>query len=240
MSKFNLKKITSFILDLIFPVYCSGCGKEGSYLCQNCAEEIIQTTKFFCPVCQKLSFCGQVCPSCQKKSYLDGLIWIAPYQNQVLRKMIYSFKYEFARKMAKPLASLMAKTILNSELINLFSPKEAWLIVPIPLQNKKLKERGFNQSELLAEEVSNQIKIPLVIGVLIKIKNTPSQTKLKERERKENVKGAFSTKNINLVKDKKIILIDDVTTTGATLEEAAKVLKRAGAKLVWGLVLAKG
>ncbi len=240
MSKVNFKKIAKFFLDLIFPIFCFACGQDGCYLCENCSKKIFQNIKFTCPVCQKLSFCGRTCPDCQRKTYLDGLIWIAPYQNQTIRKMIHSFKYEFAKDLAKTLASLMIKTILTSELINLFSPKKSWLIVPIPIQNKKLKERGFNQAELLAREISNQTKIPFETKILIKIKNTPSQTTLQEEERRKNVKNVFSVKNSNLIKNKNIVLVDDVVTTGATLDEAAKTLKSAGAKMIWGLALAKG
>lgn len=234
-----LKKVIHFISDLLYPAICFGCGKEGDYLCLNCFKKLIQGIKFVCPICEKPSFCGKTCLTCQKKTHLNGLVFIAPYQNQLVQKLIHSFKYELAKGLAKPLASLMAKTILDSELKNLFL-KDDWLIVPIPLHLKKLRERGFNQAELLAKEISQETKIPFGEKVLIKIKNTLSQTTLQEKERKENIKGVFDIKNINLLKNKNVILVDDVTTTSATLEEAAKILKRAGVKLVWGLTLARG
>jgi len=236
----TIQKIVNYLLGLLFPISCFGCHKEGAYLCQTCSQPLAQETKFICPICNRLSFYGQTCLDCQKKTFLNGLVWLVPYCHQVIRKMIHSFKYEFVKDLAKPLGSLMTKTILSSELKNLFSAKENWLIIPVPLQKTKFNERGFNQAELLAKEIANQIEIPFERDVLIKIKNTPSQTTLTEKERQENIKGVFLIKDTNIIKNKNIILIDDVTTTGATLEESAKILKEAGAKLIWGFVLAKG
>jgi len=125
------------------------------------------------------------------------------------------------------------------------------MVIPIPLHKRKLHERDFNQAELLAKEVAKQFSIPLENGILKRNQFTFPQAQIKDHKiRRENVKNIFEierkfvkkckTENKNLLQEKTIILVDDVATTGATLSEAAKVLKQAGAKEVWGLVVAKG
>ena len=113
-------------------------------------------------------------------------------------------------------------------------------MVPVPLSKRKLKRRGFNQAEEIAKELSKILRIPLISSCLVKIKETPSQTELSEKERKEKIRRAFLVKEKQGIEDKKILLVDDVYTTGATIEEAAKVLKEAGAKEVFGMVIARG
>ena len=116
-----------------------------------------------------------------------------------------------------------------------------WLIIPVPLSKNRLKERGYNQAELIAEYFSEKIKIQICAGALMKTKDTPAQVSVKNRkERLKNLDGAFAVKNPELVEGKNIILIDDVSTTGATLREAKKTLKLAGAKKVLALVVARG
>lgn len=113
-------------------------------------------------------------------------------------------------------------------------------LIPIPLHKKRENQRGFNQAKLLAENIALYFNLPLLNNALIKTKATPPQADLKGRQRRENIKNAFSCLSPDLVQNKTILLIDDVTTTGATLQQAAKVLKQAGARSVWSLVIAKG
>jgi ComF family protein len=114
-----------------------------------------------------------------------------------------------------------------------------FVLVPVPLSKKKLKWRGFNQAEEIAKELANFLKIPLISDCLIKTKETKDQVELSEKERKENVKGAFYIKNKEKIAGKNVLLVDDVFTTGATMEEAAKVLKEAGSEKIVGVVVAK-
>jgi ComF family protein len=111
--------------------------------------------------------------------------------------------------------------------------------VPVPLSKKKLRWRGFNQAEEIAKELANFLKIPLISDCLIKTKETKDQVELSEKERKENVKGAFYIKNKEKIAGKNVLLVDDVFTTGATMEEAAKVLNEAGSEKIVGVVVAK-
>ena len=113
-------------------------------------------------------------------------------------------------------------------------------MVPIPLTKKKLKQRGFNQSEEIVKELSESLKIFFLDDCILKIKETSPQIELSGKAREENIKGAFLVKNNEKIKNKKILLVDDVYTTGSTMEEVSKVLKESGAKEVWGLVVARG
>lgn len=113
------------------------------------------------------------------------------------------------------------------------------IIIPIPLHWKKEFIRGFNQSALIGNYLSKRLNKDLILSVLIKSKNTVSQTKLSEKERKENIKGSYKIRNSHIIKDKTVLLIDDVYTTGATTEEAKKILLQSGAKKVIILTLAK-
>jgi len=122
-------------------------------------------------------------------------------------------------------------------------PLESWkdfILVPVPLTNKKKRKRGFNQAEGLGEELRKSLGIPLLKNCLLKIKETPPQIELQKEERLKAQKGVFLVKNKGEIKERKLLLVDDVYTTGATMEECAKVLKIAGAKEVWGVAIARG
>lgn len=228
--------LLNFLLDLFFPIYCLGCEREKIWLCENCFKKIPLNSKSECPFCQKPSFFGRTCQKCQNKN-LNGLIIASDYQNELLKKIIFSFKYKFIKELSSYLGELLISALKNHPLI---SSIESFVIIPVPLHWRRKKWRGFNQSELLAKKIEEYFSIPLFEKILIRKKHTKPQVKLKEKERKENIKNAFTIENPCAILNKKIILIDDVSTTGATLEECSKVLKKAGAKEIWGLVLARG
>jgi len=210
----------NWILDILFPKFCFGCKKEGDYLCEDCLAtiEIFRGHK-------KL-----------KRGGLDDLFVATEYKNFLVKKLILAFKYQpFAREIAKDLAKLIE---IHLKLIEKEKSFSDFVLVPIPLSKRKLRWRGFNQAEEIAKEISKFLKIPLISDCLIKTKETLSQVELSEMERKENLKGVFKIKGKEKIKDKKILLVDDVFTTGTTLTEAAKVLKEGGAKKVIGLVVA--
>ncbi len=172
-----------------------------------------------------------------KTEYLNDLYFPLNYQTPLLKKAIQKFKFQpFIRELAKPLALLI---IEHFQLIDKSPDFSRHILIPIPLEKRKLKWRGFNQAQEIAKELSNFLKTPVFNGVLIKIKSTPPQVELPEKERKENIKDAFFCQGSGWVKDKKILLVDDIYTTGSTLEEAAKVLKIAGAKEIIGVVVAR-
>ncbi len=170
------------------------------------------------------------CPRCGEKLAFDRTRGAFLYEG-IVREIISLFKYQGQRKLSDFLA-----TYLLEPLSELGNPD---LLVPVPLHPVKRRSRGFSQTELLARSLSKLTGIP-VRTPLIRVKNTRPQVKLAMRERKINVKGAFVLKAKEEVKGKKVLLIDDVMTTGHTLSEAARTLKRAGAISVFGLVVAIG
>jgi len=233
-----LNRSKNFFLDLLFPKFCLGCQEEGDYLCQDCQAtlEILEYQYCLCKSPLRLPEAGK-CRRCLTKK-LNGLYFALNYQSSFPKKLIHQFKYEpFAKGLAKPLASLI---IAHFQLLANTPDFSNFIIIPIPLEEKRLKWRGFNQAEELAKELAKFLKIPLISGCLIKIKETLPQIDLSAKEREENPRGAFLLKKGGEIKGRKVLLVDDVYTTGATMEEAARVLKEAGVKEVWGVVVARG
>jgi len=149
-----------------------------------------------------------------------------------MRQAVHQLKYKNLRALAKPLAKL-----LNDFLV--INPVPGEVLVPVPLHPRRLRERGHNQSHLLAEELSSLINLPVIDDCLIRKRHTPPQARTATvEERRSNIANAFTCVNDRL-QDKQVLLIDDVSTSGATLDACAKTLKAAGAVSVWGLVLAR-
>jgi len=232
------RSLKNFLLEIFFPKFCFRCQREGSYLCQDCLAtlDILENTFCLCQEPSRLPLAGK-CRNCASL-HLDGLYFAISYKNNLIRALIHQFKYEpYIKELATSLTLLI---ITHFNLIQKeFSP-ENYILVSVPLSKKKLKKRGFNQSEEIGRELSENLKINLIPDCLVKEKETLPQMELAKEERIKNLKGAFSVLNAEKIKDKKIILVDDVYTTGATMEECAKVLKRAGAAQVWGVAVARG
>lgn len=182
---------------------------------------------------------GGKCPRCQEKK-LSGLYFALSYKEKELaKKLIYQFKYApYIKDLAQTLAGILAEHLF----ITGKNKEEIWknsVLMPIPLDIKKLKSRGYNQSEELAKELSKIINVPVVLNNLVKTKYTKPQMELSKEERQKNLQGAFALKNPSEVEGLKIFLVDDVYTTGSTMEECANVLRTFKAKMVWGLALAR-
>jgi ComF family protein len=160
---------------------------------------------------------------------IDGIRSVAVFGG-TLRKAIHHYKYGHCRDMARPLGKMLAQ----------FWQQVSFavdVIVPVPLHSRRLRERGYNQSLLLAQELQQAADLPILSGVLYRTRNTVSQTHLDGEQRRQNVAGAFVC--TEGVKDKTVLLVDDVCTTGATLEASSMALKTGGAKSVWALTLAR-
>lgn len=231
------------ILDLFFPKYCVNCKRFGSYLCSDCFSYLSFNTQELCSACIRSSVNGLTHPGCQGRYVIDGAFASIVYKG-VVKKLIYQFKY-------KP-----HLTDLQTVLVDLFFEgliqKEAFMktvesfnngtiaLVPIPLHGSRFKNRGYNHAEVLAKGLGQRFDLPSY-NLLARIKNTRSQVGLKREERRKNVKDAFSVlPNIPVrqLADLNIFLVDDVLTTGSTLFEAARTLKKAGVRKVFGLTLA--
>ena len=179
-------------------------------------------------------------PKCKKKYGLDGVIPVIVYKG-IVKKLLYQFKYSPYLSGLSPILSeiLYEGLIQNEHFYKILEDNP--LFVPVPLHAARLKSRGYNHAGLLAEELATRLGYSYVAQYLIRTKNTKPQYKLKKEERAKNIQGAFDVhkKYAKNIKDKTIIVVDDITTSFATLSECAKVLKRAGALQVVGVTLAK-
>ena len=267
-NKDMLRKLKNLILDLLFPIQCLECGEEFEdleprerWICKKCLEKIKTRTEQVCPVCEKPSEGGETHRRCGKETLLNGL-WVA-VEYKTASDAIHKFKFDFIKDISFPLSEIVIKSILEVRefsdfhdlLLSNFSQesgeeeiytekeknkKAETIIVPVPLHKKRYNWRGFNQALLLSEYIAGKFKLPIRKDLLIRKKNTKPQTKIKSmKERRKNIKGAFLCPQSDLVKNKNVIIVDDVCTTLATLDECAIELKKAGAKEIWGLVVAR-
>ncbi|MBU1148854.1 ComF family protein [Patescibacteria group bacterium] len=227
-----MKNIWSTLIDIIFPINCLGCGKETHWLCQKCLKSIPLNQSCFCPICQKKQSTWGLCPNCQKDRQLDGVIITADYHNKLLQKLIFAYKYQFAFPLASPLSQL----IINYFAYNNLDPD--FILTSLPLHQKRYKLRCFNQAELVTNYLADQFNLTFDPDLISRVKNTKPQARLNKKQRAINIQNAF-TLNRGCY-GRKILIVDDVFTTGSTLNECAKLLKVAGAKEVWGLVIAQG
>lgn len=228
------------LLDIFFPKHCIGCRRSGEYLCTNCFAKISFDAHSICTVCNRPSIDGKTHPICKTRYSLDGTFCAVSYKN-IIRKLIYQLKYQpYLTDLLPLLGELSYESFIQNEVFIQLLKKQP-ILVPVPLTSKKLRKRGYNQAELLAKELGK--RFGLTVQLLLKrVKETKPQYGLKREERIDNMKEAFVLSNQVLVTDDKvrtIILVDDVLTTGSTMSEAAQILKKSGAKEVWGLAFAK-
>ena len=206
-----------WLLDLVFPRYCIGCQKEltlkqDSLICESCFGKIILNSGVQCHICGLRISKGTCLPTgdvpkghkrCRRKTPLKGLLAAGQYKNPILKEMIHQFKYQSVESLKKPLAELVIGYLKKENLIDKFSAKSAesplqpqseaseFVLVPIPLTLKRKMNRGFNQSELLAEEIGKFLNCP-VINLLKRKKFTSPQAEISDwQKRKENISGAF-------------------------------------------------
>ncbi|HEY0755926.1 MAG TPA: ComF family protein [Ktedonobacteraceae bacterium] len=223
-------------LDLLFPPRCAGCRRGGFLLCPACWQTMQPLMLPLCEHCGALlSEPAEGCSSCRyKRLQLHGLRHVSLYQGP-LRKTIHAFKYDGQLRLAEPLGLLLA------EAFRLYGLK-ADGVLPLPLHPQRLRQRGYNQAALLARVCATHLKIPYLEDLVIRQRLTCPQVGLAFSERQHNVAGAFtltSSAHTSLRGYHTLLLIDDVSTTGATLEACAAPLYAAGIQQVWGLVLGK-
>ena len=224
-------KLKGITLDLLFPQSCIGCGKEGRLICDFCLQSFLRITPPICPGCGSPQPGEMLCPSCaSRQSEIDGIR--SPFRFEgVMRQAIHQLKYRNIRALAAPLAELLQDYLITC-------PVPADVLVPVPLHKKRLKERGYNQSGLLARELSKLTNLPVSEECLIRQHYAfPQARTTNVDERRSNVTGAFTCCD-HRARDRQVLLIDDVATSGATLDACAKALKSAGAASVWALVMA--
>jgi len=190
-----------------------------------------------CLVCNRGSIDGLTHPGCKTKYSIDGAFCAIAYKG-IVKKLIYNFKYKpYLADLKNSLSELFYESLIQQEVFQK-AYKLHPILVPIPLYAKRLRKRGYNHAELLAEGLSKSLKLKLS-EVLQRTKETKSQFGLKLNDRKENLKNAFALNPGREMLNPNVFLVDDILTTGSTLLEAAKILKKNGAKKVWGLTLAR-
>ena len=218
-------------LDLFFPKRCAGCGKAGSYFCKTCLVKAKPHFPQVCPVCEKASIDGFTHPRCKTKYAPDRLLALWVYETGV-KKLIYKLKYRFVSDAASEIADKVGEFVKENKF-------KKSVIVPIPLHKKRQNWRGFNHTKEVGDRVGKLLGWDC-IEILERFKETPTQVGLKEKQRVENIKGAFRIKKgIVTSKNTPILLFDDVWTSGSTLKEATNVLKHAGYKEVVCLTIAR-
>lgn len=234
------------VLDWFFPRKCLKCASFGSYFCEECFAEIKILEKQSCPNCRKKNIDGCFCNvGCGKGFNFDQLLACLKYeQGGVIGKLVKQLKYRFSEELVRVLGGILkfklAEFSHNLRLIGNV------LIVPVPLSRERLNYRGFNQALLLAEYLAKKISGMPVYDCLLRKSGGLQQAKSGKNDRLKNLRNTIFCRmedendNVRLLKDKIVVLVDDVATTGATLNECARALKLAGVKYVCGLVLARG
>lgn len=238
-----LRKIKEIFLHLLFPNMCYACRRDlplakQEPLCALCLQKVQTVGLLYCKRCGKpLPDGGAHCYQCRgskARQFKCKIIRSAVVFGPQVRALVHAFKYADQSFLADFLADIMHKHWADySELA------EAELLLPVPLHPQKAKTRGYNQSALLAVALAEKLGVAVDLQALSRLRNTPSQTKLGREERLKNMSGAFECVKPEIVKGKTVLLIDDVATTGATLEGCAEGLKKAGAKKVMAYTLAR-
>ena len=218
---------------MVYPLSCGGCGSAGSILCPEC-------TDFFRPVEKEFScsFCGRwlsregACGKCTTNRPPFECGHYGFYFEGTLREAVHSFKFKGRKDVGRALVRLLQPKLLAMQ-------DEFDVIVPLPVTEKRLKERGFNQTFIMGEEISAVTGKELDYQVLYKTRETDDQYTLSKSERKRNVRGVFALRNGKRLEGKRVLLVDDLYTTGATVREAANVLRAAGSRSVVIFALAR-
>ncbi len=220
------------LLDLLFPVRCGGCGRAGDLLCPACLAQVQPVPQPVCTRCGRPVSAPGRCSDCAAGQFRVSAIRSAAVYAEPLSQAIHRFKYEGRPELHEPLGQLMAG-YWRSRTVTVD------LVAAVPLHENRLRERGFNQSELLAAVLCREAALPLLApGVLCRQRDTPQQMLLGPAERRANVRDAFTWAGPPL-DGRKALLIDDVATTGSTLEACAEALLKAGAGKVWALTVAR-
>ena len=230
------KTLCRNILDIVFPVYCVICGKENQFLCPTCKTGLPKLEHQRCIVCEKPSPFGKTHPMCLTKNAADGLVCALPYPEKI-KRLIAVFKYKFISDLGASLAEAIFAEIINQ---NLRQYLRDFIVIPVPLHKRRFAWRGFNQAQLLSQDLAGKLGLALDQNLVLRVKNTKPQVDLNREQRKANISDAFALRPDSLVTDKKFLLIDDVVTSGSTMNEIAKLLKKNKAAEVWAAAVAHG
>lgn len=231
----SIEKMRILLLDALFPIRCLNCRTYDTWLCDICADALPLLTEQTCPHCKKrITPHGNTCPACALKDFpLDGVLVASHRDDILLKKVIHYYKYRFIEDLSIPLGSLLQNSLRHNPTM-----PHVDMITPVPLHKRRLRWRGFNQALSLADHL--HIDAPVIPTLLNRSRYTVPQVKMRHREaRCQNLTGAFSLDDAIPIRNKSILLVDDIMTTGTTLSLCAQTLKDAGALHVYALVLAR-
>lgn len=219
------------IADLLFPKFCFGCGGEGVWLCDSCIQSLLETDLTpCCPECQRATINFSYCNEHKVPGGLEGVVVCGEFKG-LLREVIHGLKYDGLQELGIFLSDILAEKI--NALLLLEDP----IIISVPLHAVRLKERGFNQSDVIAQKLIGVIRNDLVF----RARNTTSQASLDKIDRANNIKDSFrlSPKAPSIIGERSVLLVDDVLTTGATLKELASVVAEARPMRIWATTVAR-
>ena len=227
-----LRRLQNEVIDFFFPRSCIECGKVGDFICPQCSGKLPRPIPPLCPRCGKPEPTGTFCHECWgKRNGLDSMRSVFIFDGTV-RKAVHLLKYYNLHSISECLGSYMAEYYQNNGL-------SGDILVPVPLHESRIKERGYNQSLMLAAAISSRVDIPVEAEAITRIRNNRPQARTGSvEERRKNMENAFNHTG-NAVNGLDVIVVDDVCTSGATLEACASVLKAAGARRVTGFTLAR-
>jgi ComF family protein len=238
-----------WLVDWLYPPRCRACsktiyGRDAEYFCGACWPQIRLVARSLCNRCGRpfpdARGDDHHCAACLTRPphFVRARAWGCYPRDEIaehpLRQVVQKFKYGRKVSLGKPLGRLMAQGCQE-----FLETCPVDLIVPVPLHPKRLRWRGFNQSLLLARQVSHLYRVPIDAFLLYRKRETPAQTQLTEEERRKNVRGAFAIASAEALEEKCVLLVDDVYTSGATVNECSRVLVREGAREVYVVTLAR-
>lgn len=237
----SVRRFLHALLDVILPPICHICHSHISdagrlHICQGCRDRLPLVSSPLCPLCG-IPFAGaggdHRCGACLTYPPHYDLAMSHFLYEGAIRDLIHSFKYNQQTQLRYPLALLVLEGLSGS------AAHAPHIIVPVPLHRSRLRQRGFNQAVLLGKVLSQQMSLPMLPDALVRTRPTEPQIKLSATERRLNVKGAFSVRRADSVAGKRVLLLDDVMTTGSTMDECARELKKAGAEAVFATAIAR-
>ena len=231
------KHVLNNFLNILFPETCPVCQHSAkdhytAPICPDCWQTV---TPYEGPMCRRcgtplVSDVSTICGECLANEPAFSYARSFGLYEGVLKTAISLMKFYGIKRLSRPLSDVMLKMKIPG----------ADVVIPVPLHEKRLRKREFNQSALIAKYLAASMGTRVMLNGLVKQRDTMPQVGLTSQERKKNIKGAFSIENNSLIADKDILLVDDVVTTGATVRECSKVLKKAGARNIYVITLAHG
>ncbi len=230
-TQYNIHHYFWKFIDLLYPPICAGCEADGSRWCEDCHSSVEKIQHPFCEYCHQPISSGRICSTCKTNEPAFQRLRSWGIYQEPLRSAIHRLKYDRDISLGDVFSIFMVESI----------QKNKWkvdLVVPVPLNKQRLRARGYNQAAILARPLAFLLNVPFSTNSLKRVKNTVSQVGLSLQDRLENVDSAFQA-NPKRVQDRTILVIDDVCTSGATINACSKSLIDAGAKDVYGYTLAR-